>query len=171
MRIFVSAVDALTELVARVVAPAVLVATAVIVFEVVSRYVFNAPTIWAMELTTYLCMACYFLGASYALMRDSHIKIDLLYVKWSPRTRAIADCVMAPIFFGSVGIITWVSAEWTVQAVRAGVTTGSSWDTVVWPVRALIPLGGILLLLQGLAKLVRDIEVIRQTAKGRPRER
>lgn len=166
MHSFLSIVDRLNEVVARVVSPAVLVATVVVVYEVVSRYVFDAPTIWGMELTTYLCMACYFLGAPYALLRDAHIKIDLLYVKWSPRTRAIVDCVMSPIFFVSIAAMTWVSAEWTLQAFVNRVTTGSSWGPVVWPVRALIPLSGVLLLLQGLAKFVRDVEVIRRSGKG-----
>lgn len=166
MRSFLSVVDRLNGLVARVISPAVLVATVVVVYEVVSRYLFDAPTIWAMELTTYLCMACYFLGAPYALLRDAHIKIDLLYVKWSPRTRAIVDCVMSPIFFGSIAALTWVSAEWTLQGFVNGVTTGSSWAPAVWPVRALIPVSGILLLLQGLAKLVRDVEVIRRSRRG-----
>jgi TRAP-type mannitol/chloroaromatic compound transport system permease small subunit len=71
------------------------------------------------------------------------------------------DLITAPIFFVGVALLLWIGAEWTIKAIVKAETSGSIWSPPIWPVRFLIPLGSLLLLLQGLAKSIRDFSKAR----------
>jgi TRAP-type mannitol/chloroaromatic compound transport system permease small subunit len=100
-------------------------------------------------------------GGAYALVYDSHVKVDVLYMHWSPRTRAIMDLIMSPIFFIGIVAIVYVGGMWTIRAIAGGVTSGSTWDPDIWPMRFMIFLGAFLLFIQGLAKSIRDYKIAR----------
>ncbi|MDP2931473.1 MAG: TRAP transporter small permease subunit, partial [Chloroflexota bacterium] len=140
----------------------ILAATVVVVYEVIMRYVFNAPTIWGLELTIYLCGATYILGGAYAQLYDAHIRVDVLYMHWSTRTKAMVNLITLPIFIFGVGLLVWLGADWTISTMLRGETSGSQWSPLIWPMRATMSLGSLLLLLQGLAKAIRDFEVVRR---------
>ena len=161
MKRFLSAIDSISEWSGKIFAFVVVAATLVVVYAVVMRYVFNAPRIWGLELTIYLCAATYMIGGAYALLYGAHVKVDIFYRRWTPRVRAIVDMITALFFFAGVGLMLWVGAEWTAKAIIKGATSGSIWDPIIWPMRLLIPLGSFLLLLQGVAKFIRDFNVAR----------
>ena len=161
MNSFLTVIDRISEWSGKVFSFLVVVATLVVVYEVVMRYAFRAPTIWGLELTIYLCGATYVLGGAYAHLYNAHVKVDVLYMRWSPRVRANMDLVTAPFFFIGVALLVWMGSEWTIQAIETGRTSGSIWSPIIWPMRLLIPLGSFLLLLQGLAKLIRDFGIAR----------
>jgi len=137
----------------------VVVATVIVCYVVIMRYAFDSPPIWGFELTIYVCAATYLLGGAYALLFDAHVKVDIFYLRWSPRVRALVNLALAPFFFGCLGLMFWWGVRWTAEAIVKDVTSGSAWDPVIWPARMLIPLGCFLLLLQGLAKYIRDFSV------------
>ncbi|MFC1951837.1 TRAP transporter small permease subunit, partial [Chloroflexota bacterium] len=145
----------------RIVSFFILAAVMVTVYGVVRRYVFNAPTVIELELTTFLCAVTYLLAGGYAQSRDAHVRVDVLYLRWSPRGRAILRLVTIPIFFGGLCALLWGSADWTIKAMISGEHTGSYWEPPVWPVRLLIPLGALLLILQGIVSVVRDFRIAR----------
>lgn len=139
----------------------------IIVYGVIMRYGFNNPLTWGLELTIYLCAATYLVGGAYVHLHNGHVRMDVLYMRWSPRLKAIMDLVMFPVFFLSVGVLGWAGAEWTIKALVEGATSGSIWNPIIWPVRLLIPLGCFLLLLQGLAKFIRDFGLARDRKNRR----
>lgn len=163
---FLSVIDGMSEWSGKVFSFLVVVATLVVVYEVVMRYAFRAPTIWGLELTIFLCGATYVMAGAYAHLYDAHVKVDVLYLRWTPRIRAIVDLVTAPFFFVAIGVLLWVGAEWTVQAIVGKATSGSIWSPTIWPMRLLIALGSFLLLLQGLAKFIRDFGVARRARES-----
>ncbi|MFC1955792.1 TRAP transporter small permease subunit [Chloroflexota bacterium] len=162
MKSLLSIIDSISEWSGKAFAFVILVATLTVVFSVMMRYVFNSPLTWGLELSIYLAASSYLMGGAYALLYDAHVKVDVLYMQWSPKMRAIVDLITAPLFFISIGTLAWLGAQWTLKAISGGITSGSSWGPVVWPMRSLISLGSFLLLLQGMAKFVRDLKV----AKG-----
>ncbi len=122
--------------------------------EVIGRYFFNAPTSWVVELDGYLLVALVYLGGGYILQNDGHIRVDLVYSRLSPRTRAVADLfglALAVPFLGFViwqgGLLTWYS--W-VQRDHSVVM-----DWPLWLPELAVPVGAILLLLQVLAIATR----------------
>ena len=159
---FLNVVDRISYWSGHIVSFAILGATVAIIIEIIMRYGFGSPTVWGFELPLYFAAASYLLGGAYAQIDDSHVRMDLLQSRWSPKTKAWVDLLVTwPVFFVGMGILVFTSFTWTIEALSAGVTSGTQWDVPVWPVRALIPLGSFLLLLQGLASLVRDVRTIR----------
>ena len=161
MKTFLSVIDHISEWTGKVFSFLLLAATAIVVYEVVRRYVFNAPSTFGLELTIYLCAMTYMVGGAYAMVYDSHVKVDVLYMRWSARTRALVDLILSPIFFIGIIAMIYAGSMWTAKAIAGGVTSGSTWDPDIWPMRMMIALGAFLLFLQGLAKSIRDFRVAR----------
>lgn len=160
MDTFLTVVDRISVWTGKIFSFLLLAATAVVIYEVVRRYVFNAPSTFGLELTIYLCAMTYMVGGAYALVYDSHVKVDVLYMRWSPRTRALIDLIFSPIFFAGIIMLVYIGSVWTIKAITGGVTSGSTWDPDIWPMRMMIPFGAFLLLLQGVAKSIRDFRVV-----------
>lgn len=151
-------IDNLSELQGKVFSFLIFVATLQICYELTRRYAFNAPTSWGLELTEYLCAVTYIMGGAYAHRFDAHIRVDILYMHWSPRTKALVDIFVTNVFFFFfVGVLVWQSSIWTLEALERHATSGTVWDPPVWPMRLSLFLGAVFLALQGIAKLIRDI--------------
>ena len=127
------------------------------VYEVVARKLFIAPTDWAYDTSRMFCGAMFMLGAGYALMRGVHIRADFLFRNWSPVNQARVDTILYLLFyFPAMLFFFWLSAEYT---YKAWVTWERTMDTALMaplaPARTAMPLGAFFLLLQGFAELLR----------------
>ena len=133
------------------------------VYEVFSRYIFNAPTIWAYGLA-YMAMGTNFLlGAAFTLRERGHIRIDIVYERFAPRTRALIDTIGYLFLF--LPMAWWLSWElwiYAYDALLSGETSGeSAWNPIIWPFRMIFFAGIALLALQGTAELIKAIRVLR----------
>lgn len=131
----------------------------ILIFEVTSRYFFNAPTIWAHEISQTLYGIAFMLGGAYGLLLGSHVLSDVLVGRLRPRARAIVDILFSVVFFFFCIILTIRGTEIAIESVRIMETTHSIFRSPVWPVKLAIPIGSFLLFMQGLAKLIRDIHI------------
>ena len=129
------------------------------VYEVMSRYLFNAPTIWAYELGYMLTGANFLLGSAFALREKAHIRIDVLYTQFNPRVKAAVDTVGYLLLFLPLGF--WLSyrlAIYAFDAYSSGQLSGeSAWNPVIWPFRVVFFTGFLLLSVQALAELIRSV--------------
>ena len=113
-----------------------LLSTAIILYEIVARYVFDAPTIWVHETTTFLCGICFIFGGLYAQARDRHIRVVLIYDAVPPGARRVLDVVISVVgfvtmlFFAYAAWTTASKAIFTPQGVFRLETTGSAWNPV-----------------------------------------
>lgn len=128
-------------------------------YDTIARHFFNAPTVWAYDV---LCMAggtLYVMGWSYDQLHDSHIRVDLVYRKLSPRHRALMDAISAAVLFFPLMITLLISStSWAMRAWRINETmTSTFWYPPAGPYRTVFALGTFLLVLQGVAKFVRDV--------------
>lgn len=126
-------------------------------YEVFSRYLFGAPTIWAFELGYSMMGVHFLLGAALTLKMRGHIRIDLLYARFKERTKAAIDLLLY-LFLLSPFLVLLTKAlfEYTERAYQSGELTGqSAWNPPIWPFRALITLGLLLLGLQVLAEIIK----------------
>ena len=129
-----------------------------ITIEVFMRYVFIRPTNWNYETCLMVGGSLYFMGWSYALRERAHIRVDIFYLRLSPRGRAVIDFVGALLlFFPLIIAFTYASITgvWTSWATKE-LWILSYWYPPVYPFRALLALGFILLFFQGVALLIRD---------------
>ncbi|OEU48725.1 MAG: hypothetical protein BA862_06970 [Desulfobulbaceae bacterium S3730MH12] len=131
-------------------------------FETIARHFFNAPTIWAYDS---MCMAggvIYMLGASYNYLHDSHTRVDLFYSQASPRKQALIDVVGALILFFPLMIIMFkLAVTWAVKAWKINeVMFNSFWYPPAAPYRTVFAIGLFLLILQGIARFIRDLHFV-----------
>lgn len=131
--------------------------TLIVVLEVVMRYVFNSPTVWVGEMSIYLCMAIGFLSLAFGLKNNSHFSItlftDRLTKKNRLRLKIFTDFIGAPYSFVFIykGIqLTWFAYE--MEDVSSGMMQAPLW--IPW---SFVPIGGLLLTLQFINKLVEDV--------------
>ena len=139
----------------------IIAVTAAVLYEVVSRTVFGAPTQWGNETTIYLSAMAYLLAGGYALLHRRHVRIDVLYQALSRRTQARLDALTFLFFVAYMLTLIWVGGNDAWSAFQIGETTSTPWNPVIWPVKLAIPVAGLLLLLQGIANLLRDLGVVR----------
>lgn len=132
------------------------------VYEVAARYLFNAPTIWAYEVGYMATGANFLLGAAFTLREGAHIRIDVLYSRFSPRFQALVDVLGYLLLFLPVGI--WLSyrlGTYALDAYHTGEGSGeSAWNPVIWPFRAIFFTGFAVLSLQAFAEFIRAVKVL-----------
>jgi TRAP-type mannitol/chloroaromatic compound transport system permease small subunit len=143
--------------------------TVAITYEVIARYAFNAPTKWSYEVGYMLYGAQFMLAAAYTLLKGGHIRTDVLYERWSARTRATVDGVCYVLFFfPGMLCILYAGAVEARQAWEIGERTGLRIVGVSVPMyalKAIIPLTAALLVLQGLAELIRCGQTMRNRGR------
>ena len=130
-----------------------------VAYEVVARYVFDAPTVWSFDVTYMLYGAMFMLGAAYTLRVGAHIRTDFFYDKWSARTRGAVDSISyLAFFFPGIALFLWVGWDEAWYAYEIGETSEqTAWRPLLWPLKACIPAAAALLLLQGVSELAKSL--------------
>ena len=147
------------HVVAWLIAPMVLS----LVYEVVARYLFNAPTLWAYDMTFMLYGSFFMLGAAYTLQRKGHVRTDSYYGAWSPRRQALVDavgtvCVLLPV----AAVFAFVGWGYFVKAWNTNETfVSSAWQPIAWPFKLVMPVTGVLLIVQGVGELLKCVHAMR----------
>jgi len=157
VRRVLEAIDATSEWTGKITAFLIPGMMLIMTYEVVARYLLKSPTIWAMESTQYLFLATTALGGAYVLRHGGHVNVPILYSRLSTRTQAIADVVTSLFFF--LFMVALFRASWitTVEAVVYLEHSPTYWEPPIYPVYIVMTAGIFLIILQGLAKLVRDL--------------
>ena len=150
-------IDAISEWTGKIASKLILVVVGVMVINVVMRYFFNAPLFWAFHVSLYMAAAFGLLAAGYCLLHKRHVKIDIIYRRFSPRTRAILDTITSGLFFLFIIILLREGILGFVDSWQMQETVIAAWRVVLWPFKLMVPIGAVLLLLQGMAKFNRDL--------------
>ncbi|WP_439572978.1 TRAP transporter small permease subunit [Phreatobacter sp.] len=164
------AVDEVSTFIGKGAAWAIVALTAAICYEVFARYVLQAPTMWAFDVSYMLYGILFMLAGPYALARNAHVRGDFLYRTWDPRTQARLDLVLYILFYfpGILALcyagFTFANFSWFIFERSANSPNGP----YVFPFKSLIPLVGGLMVIQGLAEVVRCVLCIR-TGQWPPR--
>ena len=150
-------IDAFSEAVAKPVSCLVLITMFITVYEVVTRYFFDTPTIWAYELSGLLLGPFWLLGGAYLLSLNGHVRMDVFYVRLTHRQRAIMDLVTYMLFFFYCSLILIYGWDYFWVSFITGEHSRSIWKPILWPCKVAIPVGAGLILLTGIAKYIRDL--------------
>lgn len=149
-------IDRLSELVGEGVSYLYLIAVIATFYEVIARYLFNAPTIWAHELTVSLVAAAFLLGGTYTLARRQHIRITGLYDFLPEPVRHWLDLLNLALTILFVGGLAYASWQPAVRALQRWETTGSAWDPPAPALlKPLLTVAALLMLAQAVAHLLR----------------
>ena len=159
---FVKAVDAISEKTGRVIRWIAVPMIMALIYEVFARYVFHSPTIWSYEITYMIYGTHFIMGAAYTLKIKGHIRIDLVYMKFTPRWRALIDVIgYLVIFFPVMIVLIFASFDMAKEAYQIQeVSQFSPWQPVLWPFKSMLFIGFSLLLLQGVAEFIRSTSMV-----------
>ena len=157
------AIDHLSTAVGKIGSWSIVLLTGVIMYDVVARYAFRAPTAWGFDVTYMLYGALFMLAGAYALSRNGHVRGDFLYRSFTPRKQAQFDLTLYILFFFpsifALMVSGWFFFEQSwMQNERSSISPGGP---IIWPFKFLIPLAGFLLLMQGLVEVVRCVRCIK----------
>jgi len=125
--------------------------------EVVARYVLNSPTKYATEATGILFGIYLLIIGAYVLYLHSHVSVDVVYSRLSQRGKAIIDIFTSIFFFAFIFVLLREGIPAAIKAVVLHEHTQSIWGAPLWPTKIALALGALLIFLQGLAKLIRDL--------------
>lgn len=151
------ACDLISRAAGKGVAILVPIATLIICYEVISRYFFNAPTIWVYDMSTFMFGYIVLLTGAYVQERKGHIRIDLIYLRLSKRKQAWLDVLgmlMGLLFLGAVAFYGW---ERTMHDFHIGARLPSEWAPPKTHFTLMIPLGAALMMAQCLADGMRSL--------------
>ncbi|MDX1434875.1 MAG: TRAP transporter small permease subunit [Gammaproteobacteria bacterium] len=129
------------------------------VYEVIARYAFTAPTMWAYDISRMLYGALFMLGAGYALSKGVHIRADFLYRNWSTKTQGVVDSVLY-IFFYFPGLFVFLltSTDFAYMSwVRGERGMDTAWMPHMGPIKTALPVGIVLLLVQGVSETLKSL--------------
>ncbi|MFC1903948.1 TRAP transporter small permease subunit [Chloroflexota bacterium] len=160
MRRILKVIDSISHWSGEIVKHAVWLMVAILCYEVLLRYVFDAPTIWAHETTKQLFgMYAVLLGA-YCLRYGHHVKIDLVYGAMPRRTQAIFDSISTLVIFLFLFLMLWRGTLAAVASYNFGeVPHVIPFKPLLWPLKASIPLAAALAFLQGIANWIRSLKM------------
>ncbi len=161
---FLFFIDSLSMWVGKAFAWLILILTLGVSYEVFVRYVLGAPTTWAFDFSYITYGALFLMSGAYAPSRGSHVRADVLYRLWKPRTQASMDLTLYVLFF-LPAVAAFIYSGWNYAAMSIRfkeVSIFSPAGIPVFPLKTLVPVTGVLLLLQGIAEIIRCIICIRQ---------
>jgi TRAP-type mannitol/chloroaromatic compound transport system permease small subunit len=163
---FIHAIDLVSYWSGKAAAWLIVALTFVVSIEVFKRYILNAPTAWIFDLNNMLYGSLFMLCGAYTLALAGHVRADFVYIYMKPRAQASLDLILYFLFFipGMIGLI-YAGADFAADSWRIGEhSTVTAEGPPVYHFKSVIPVAGALVLLQGMAEIVRCLVTIRTGA-------
>lgn len=160
---FIAFADGLSAAFGKAFAWLIILMTFGMSYEVIVRYLLNAPTPWALDLSFIMYGTLFMMGGAYTLSRGGHVRGDFVYRLWSPRTQATLDLILYFLFFFP-GIFALIFAGWKYAARSWGyaeVSVNSPAGVPIYQFKTVMVAAGILLAIQGVAEVCRCLICIR----------
>ncbi len=161
IRLFVHAVEALNRVVGRFAMYLIFAILGVLLYSSISK-TFFVPAAWTLESAQFLMVAYFLLGGAYSMQLDAHVRMDLFYCNWSPRTRAVVDVITIGFLIFYLVFLLYGGISSTQYALEYNETSYSSWSPPMAPIKILMCIGIALMLLQAIATLFKDIAAARR---------
>ncbi len=161
---YVKYVDAVNRKVGRIVLYLVFGMMGLLLFASISRTFFNVPFVWVMEMAQFTMAAYYLLGGGYSMQLKAHVRMDVLYERWSPKKRAKVDAWTSGFLIFYLVVLLYGAISSTVYAIQYGQRNYSTWGPPMAPIKVIMTIGIALMLLQAIAAFFRDV------AKARGKE-
>ena len=166
MNTYIRFADSLSAWVAKAFAWCVMVMTLGVAYEVFVRYILRSPTVWAFDVSYMMYGTLFMLGGAYALSRDAHVRADIFYRLMSERAQATLELVLYFLFFFP-GVLALIFAGWKYVGRSwryHEVSTMSPANVPIYQFKTVIIVAGVLLVIQGIAQVMRCVICLRDGA-------
>jgi TRAP-type mannitol/chloroaromatic compound transport system permease small subunit len=158
---YVRLMDSFTMWAGRVVRFGIMALIAVLLIEASARYIFHVATVWSVETIIFIYGGYFLLGGAFTLLTGGHVRMDILYARWSPRKQAIMNAAFFCFFVIYIGAVLWVCTKHAIISTLMDQHSGSSWGPPLWPIKIVMAVGAAFMLLQGISQFIKNIAVIR----------
>ena len=163
MALTITRIDLTNKWIGNIVCWLVIPLTFAMVYEVLARKLFNAPTMWAYDISRMGAGAMFMLGAGYALSKGVHIRADFMYRDWSVKTQAIIDLTLYILFYfpGLIGA-AWACYKYAYKSwsiMERGMDT--SWMPLLYPIKSVLFIGLVLLIIQGISETLKCVYAVK----------
>lgn len=159
-RAYVRIVDAINYRLGRVVMYGIFVMMAILLWSSISK-TFFLPSLWTLEMAQFAMVAYYILGGPYSLQMGSNVRMDLFYGSWSPCRKALADSITVFFLIFFLGVLLWGAIDSTAYSLQYNERSPTAWRPYLWPIKVIMTLGFLLMLLQAVSELIKDIFKLR----------
>lgn len=153
-------IDAINNTIGKILSYFLFLFFGLLLMEVFLRYFFNSPTVWANELSQMLFGAYAVIGGGYILLTGGHVNVDIIYSRLGKKKQAALDIVSSVLFFLFCGMLLIYGGSLAWDSLSRFEHSQSAWNPPLYPAKLAIPLAAALLILQGLAKLIRNILIL-----------
>ena len=157
LKLFVRSIDATNTVVGKFSQYLVFAMMGVLLYESISRTLFNQPHIWVVEVAQFTMAAYYLLGGGYSMILEGHVRMDLLYGRWTGRTRAVMDAITAIVLLFYLVILLYGAISSVEYALKYGQVNYTSWAPPLAPIKIIMTIGIFLMLLQTIAIFLKDL--------------
>ncbi len=166
---YVRFAEAVNRFFGRLAVYMIFVMMAVLLWSSISKLPGLIPSLWTLEMAQFLMVAYYLLGGGYSMQLDSHVRMDLLYGRWTRKRKGFADSITSFCLVFYLILLLYGGFSSTHYAIRYGETSYSSWSPYMWPIKVVMTFAIALMLLQAFATFFRDLAAARgMTVDGKP---
>jgi TRAP-type mannitol/chloroaromatic compound transport system permease small subunit len=163
IRRYVSIVDALNYRIGRVVMYGIFALIGILLWSSISK-TFFLPSLWTLEMAQFAMVAYYMLGGPYSIQMGSNVRMDLFYHTWSDNRKAWFDAFTVFFLVFYLGVLLYGAVDSTQYAIEYGERSSTAWRPPMWPIKVITVIGLVLMLLQAISELFKDIARIRGIA-------
>lgn len=177
LRTFIAIIDRLNQQIGRIIMFGIFAMMAVLLWSIISKAL-GQPSLWTLEMAQFAMITYFFLGGAYAIQMGSHVRMDLFYERWSVKRKALVDAITVLCLLTYLGVLLWGGLSSTAYSLGyfgsepisffAGLITGHEstgtlersrtiWRPYLWPIKVIMCVGIVLMLLQALSELFKDI--------------
>ena len=156
IKAYVRYVDAMNRLVGRATMYLIFVMMGLLLFSSISKIMENQP-LWIIEMAQFMMASYYLLGGAYSMQLGSHVRMDLLYSRWSAKTKARSDAITVLMLIFYLSLLLYGGFSSTGYALQYGETSYSSWGPYMAPIKIIMTVGIGLMLLQSIAAFFRNL--------------
>lgn len=157
IRLYVRYVDATNRVLGNIVMYLALAMLGVLLLGSLTRYVFNVPLVWIVEMAQFIMAAYYILGGGYSMQLDAHVRMDVWYERWKPKTRAFVDSITVFCLIFYLGMMIYGGIASSAYSLKYNQTNYSAWAPPMAPIKIIMTVGFVLMLLQAFSILFKDI--------------
>lgn len=158
--LIMAAITRMNKLIIWFVGAVIVFMSVLLTVDVLLRYIFNSPTTWAFEVATWGTGIVGFLLGGYILVIEQHVRVDLYFEKFSTRVQSIVDLISVLFLFLIAIALIWWGTDYVIGYYKIGATMTGGLTMPLWINWLMVPIGGILIGLQGFVKLVNDLSII-----------
>ena len=160
LKAYVYYVDGFNRRIGRLMMYGIFIMVGILMWSSISK-TFFMPSLWTLESAQFCMVAYYILGGAYAIQLNANVRMDLFYGEWPLKKRAWVDVFTVFFLLFYLGVLLYGGIESLLYSFEYDQRSRTAWRPLLWPIKALMCFGFVLMLLQSISQLIKDVAMIR----------